>query len=180
MKLFRLLALPLVVFSPLCLHAQLGLYGAFTVQNVGGPVNDGYDLYGGTFGAYLASGRFAILSAGVDLRGSIAKSGGTSFNTGSIGPRLGLNTHILPIHPYVEATVGLANVNVAGGSPSNGTKFEYQLLGGLDFTIFPRIDWRVAEYSYGGLSAMSNYNLHPKSLSTGIVLRLPRLLLPLP
>ncbi|HET6215671.1 MAG TPA: hypothetical protein VFE27_01555, partial [Acidobacteriaceae bacterium] len=122
-------------------------------------------------------GRLAILSAGVDLRGSFAKSGGTSFNTGSIGPRIALNTHIVPIQPYVEATVGLANINVAGGSPSNGTNFEYQLLGGLDFTIFPRIDWRLAEYSYGGVSAQ---NLHPRSLSTGIVLRLPRLLLPLP
>ena len=179
MKLFRLLALFLVVFSPLGLHAQLGLYGAFTVQNVGGPVNNGYDLYGGTFGAYLASGRLAIASLGVDLRGSFAKNGGTSFNTGSIGPRLALNTHILPIQPYIEATVGLANINVAGGSPSNGTKFEYQLLGGLDYTVFPRVDWRV-EYSYGGVSAMDSYDLHPRSLSTGIVLRLPRLLLPLP
>src|SRR5258708_37555406 len=136
MKLFRFLVLFFIVFSPLCLYAQLGLYGAFTVQNVGDPVNNGYDLYGGTFGAYLASGRLAIASLGVDLRGSFAKSGGTSFNTGSIGPRLALNTHILPIQPYVEATVGLANINVAGGSPGNGTNFEYQLLGGLDFTIF--------------------------------------------
>jgi hypothetical protein len=179
MKLFRLLALSFIFVAPSNLHAQLGLYGAFTVQNVGGSVNSGYDLYGGTVGAYLASGRFAVLSAGVDVRGSFAKNGGTSFNTGSIGPRIGLNTHILPIHPYVEATVGLANINVAGGSPSNGTKFEYQLLGGLDFTVFPRIDWRVAEYSYGGVSVADNYNLHPRSLSTGIVLRLPRLL-PLP
>jgi hypothetical protein len=180
MKLFRLLVLSLFVLSPFCLHAQLGLYGAFTVQNLGVQNNSGYNLYGGTFGAYLASGRLAILSAGVDLRGSFASDGGTSFDTGSIGPRLALNTHILPIQPYVEGTVGFAHISFAGGSPSSETKFEYQVLGGLDFTILPRVDWRIAEYSYGGLSAINNYNFHPKSLSTGIVLRLPRVLLPLP
>jgi hypothetical protein len=179
MKLLRLLGLSVFAFSPLGLHAQLGLYGAFTAQNLGVPDDNGYVLYGGTFGAYLASGRLAILSLGVDLRGSFARDGGTSFDTAAIGPRLALNTHILPIQPYVEGTVGLGRVEFAGGSPSNSTKFEYQILGGLDFTILPRIDWRIAEYSYGGLSVMDNYNFHPKSLSTGIVLRLPRVL-PLP
>ena len=179
MKLSRLLALLLFLFAPLSLHAQLGLYGAFTAQNLGGPNNNGYDLYGGTFGGYLASGRLAILSVGIDLRGSFARSNGASFDTGSIGPRIGLNTHILPIHPYVEGTIGLGHVDFTGSSPGSATKFEYQVLGGLDFTILPRIDWRVAEYSYGALSTINNYNYRPKSLSTGLVLRLPRIL-PLP
>jgi hypothetical protein len=179
MKLLRLLALSLFLFSPLGLHAQLGLYGAFTAQNLGVPGNNGYVLYGGTFGGYLASGRLAILNVGVDLRGSFTRDGGTSFDSGAIGPRIGLNLHIIPIHPYVEGTAGLGRVEVAGGSPSNSLKFEYQVLGGVDFTIFPRVDWRIAEYSYGGLSVMDNYNFHPKSLSTGIVLRLPRVF-PLP
>ena len=179
MNLSRLLALSLFLFSPLSGHAQLGLYGAFTAQNLGAPNVTGYSFYGGTFGAYLASGRLAILSLGVDLRGSFARSSGASFDTGSIGPRIALNTHILPIQPYVEGTVGLGHLNFTGGSPVDETRFEYQLLGGLDFTILPRIDWRVAEYSYGGLSTINNYNYRPKSLSTGLVLRLPRIL-PLP
>ena len=175
----RLLALSLFLFSPLSLHAQLGLYGAFTAQNLGAPNNSGYSFYGGTFGAYLASGRLAILSLGVDLRGSFTRGAGDSFDSGAIGPRLALNTHILPIQPYVEGTVGLGSLNLAGGSSSNGVRFEYQVLGGLDFTVLPRVDWRVAEYSYGGLSSVNGDNFHPKSLSTGIVLRLPRIL-PLP
>ena len=179
MKLSRLLSPFLLLFAPLCLHAQLGLYGAFTAQNLGGPNSNGYDLYGGTFGGYLASGRLAILSVGVDLRGSFAKSSGVTFDTGSIGPRLALNTHILPIRPYVEATIGLGHVNFNGNSSGSATKFEYQVLGGLDYTILPRIDWRIAEYSYGALSTINNYNYRPKSLSTGLVLRLPRIL-PLP
>jgi hypothetical protein len=178
-KLSRLFPPFLFLVAPLCLHAQLGLYGAFTAQNLGGPNNNGYDLYGGTFGGYLASGRLAILSVGIDLRGSFTRSSGASFDSGSIGPRIALNTHILPIQPYVEGTIGLGHVDFTGGSMGGATKFEYQVLGGLDYTILPRIDWRVAEYSYGALSMTNNYNYRPKSLSTGLVLRLPRIL-PLP
>jgi hypothetical protein len=177
MKPLRLLAVFLFALSPLSLHAQLGLYGGFTVQNLGVPPESGYQFYGGTFGAYLASGRLAILDVGLDLRGSFTKNGSDSFNSGAIGPRVGLNLHVLPLHPYVEATAGLGNLNINEAS-TNVTRFEYQFLGGLDFTIFPRIDWRVGEFSYGGLSVF-NGSYHPKTLTTGIVLRLPRVF-PLP
>jgi hypothetical protein len=38
--------------------------------------------------------------------------------------------------------------------------------------VLPRLDWRVVEFSYGGLSAL-NGTLNPRTLSTGLVLRLP-------
>ena len=177
MKPLRLLTLFFIVLSPLSLHAQLGLYGGFTVQNPSVPPASGYQFYGGTFGAYLASGRLAILNVGLDLRGSFTKSGSDSFNSGGIGPRGGLNLHLIPLHPYVEATAGLGNLNINETS-SNVTRFEYQFLGGLDYTIFPRIDWCVAEFTYGGLSVF-NDSYHPKTLTTGIVLRIPRFF-PLP
>jgi hypothetical protein len=177
MKPLRLLGLFLFGLSTFSLHAQLGLYGGFTVQNPGVPPASGYQFYGGTFGAYLASGRLAILNVGLDLRGSFTKSGSDSFSSGAIGPRVGLNLHVIPLHPYLEATAGLGNLNITETS-SNVTRFEYQLLGGLDYTVFPRIDWRVAEFTYGGLSVF-NGSYHPKSLTTGIVLRIPRFF-PLP
>jgi hypothetical protein len=177
MKPLRLLALLLFGISPIALHAQLGLYGGFTVQNPGVPPATGYQFYGGTFGAYLASGQLAILNVGLDLRGSFAKNGSDSFNSGAIGPRVALNLHVIPLHPYLEATAGLGNLNISEAS-TNTTRFEYQFLGGLDFTVFPRIDWRVAEFSYGGLSVF-NGSYHPKTLTTGIVLRIPRFF-PLP
>ena len=64
-KMSRLLALALLALSSVSLQAQLGLYGAFTAQNLG-PNSSGYDYYGGAFGAYLASGQLALLSAGVE------------------------------------------------------------------------------------------------------------------
>ncbi len=175
MKLLRLLAVPLFVLMPVSLHAQLGLYGSFTAAKLNVLDNSDF-IYGGTFGAYLTSGRAAIFSAGLDLRGSFASGGGTAFNSGSIGPRIALNLHVLPIHPYVEATAGVGNATFAGPQGNNLTKFEYQFLGGLDFTILPRIDWRIAEFSYGGLSGLNSNSFHPKSFSTGLVLRLPNFL----
>ena len=179
MKWPQLLALSIFALSPFPLHAQLGLYGGFTAQNIGVLAPTGYQFYGGTFGAYLASGQLAILNVGVDLRGSFSRTSGDSFNSGAIGPRVGLNLHVLPVHPYVEATAGLGNLSVQGGSANSGTRFEYQFLGGLDYTFLPRIDWRVAEFSYGSLSVLGGTSFHPKTLTTGLVLRLPRIF-PLP
>ena len=178
MKLLPLMVLCFLGLSPLALKAQLGLYGGGTVQNLGVPGDNGYVFYGGTLGAYLASGELAILNVGVDLRASSTRSGGDSLTTGAIGPRVGLNLHIVPLHPYIEATAGAASLNYKGG-PGIGTKFEYQVLGGVDFTILPRIDWRVFELGYGGFSVPYSSNYHPKTLTTAIVVRLPRVF-PLP
>jgi hypothetical protein len=174
MKLFRLIPALLFLSFPFSLHAQLGLYGSFTTAKLNVTDHNNW-IYGGTFGAYLASGRLAVLSAGVDLRASFLSSSSTKFNSGSIGPRVSLNLHVLPIHPYVEATAGVGSATFEPSSST--TKFEYQLLGGADYTILPRIDWRVAEFSYGGLSGLNGSSFHPKSISTGLVLRIPNVLL---
>jgi hypothetical protein len=168
----RLLSIAcLFALLPATLHAQLGLYGTYTAQQLNVP---GYSSWinGGTFGAYLASGHVELLSLGVDVRGSFANGSSQSFDSGAIGPRVGLNTHILPLQPYIEATAGVGHATFVG--LPDVTKFEYQFLGGIDFTILPRIDWRVVEFSYGGLTGLNTNSFHPKTISTGIVLRLPR------
>jgi hypothetical protein len=78
----------------------------------------------------------------------------------------------MPIHPYIEALVGAGHADYGQGSAKvTATKFQYQFLGGLDLTILPRIDWRLVEFSYGGLSGLGS-SFNPKTLSTGIVIRL--------
>jgi hypothetical protein len=178
MRLVRLFTVLFCTSLPLSLHAQLGLYGTFTTAKLNVTNYDDW-LYGATFGGYLASGHLALFSLGVDLRGSFDSRGPTAFDSGSIGPRVALNLHILPISPYVEGTVGVGHADFAGGTPSSVTKFEYQFLGGVDYAVLPRVDWRVAEFSYGGLAGLNNISFHPKTISSGIVLRLPRVL-PLP
>jgi hypothetical protein len=98
-------------------------------------------------------------------------SGATKIVSGLAGPRLTFKPHVIPLMPYVEALAGAGDVQYGQGvARTSATKLEYQFLGGLDWTIFPRVDWRVIEFSYGGFAGPS---LNPKNLSTGIVLRLP-------
>jgi hypothetical protein len=194
------IALAALVFPALPACAQLGIYGGFTAGQLSLPTGIGNEnasewTYGGDVGAYLAHGHFLFFSAGVDARADILKgssavtTGNASYNidSGYIGPRVGFKPHVLPIQPYVEGLVGAAHIAdtikpfpfvPVGSSGSTAaiedseTKFSYQIVGGLDYTIFPRIDWRVAEISYGTLKAFGS-NVNPTTVSTGIVIRLP-------
>ena len=160
--------------------AQLGLYANFGAAKLNRGSSDW--IYGPGFGAYVDHGHFLFLSTGIDLRGEVLGIGNsTKFDAGYIGPRVVFRPHVLPIMPYVEGLVGAGHVELptsslpnainTGGSTS-GTKFSYQFVGGVDYTILPRIDWRIAEFSYGGLSIL-NSSINPKTISTGIVIRLP-------
>jgi hypothetical protein len=150
--------------------AQTGLYAEFGASKVDAP-SDNW-IYGPTFGIYHDFYSVPFFHLGADLRGSVLGiSETTSLYSGTIGPRLSLHPHVLPIMPYAEGLVGIGHYDYGAGQGSN-TQFEYQFLAGADLTIFPRLDWRVVEFSYGGLSVF-NGDLHPKTLSTGLVLRLP-------
>ena len=151
--------------------AQIGVYGEFSASNFNVP-NTAWQ-YGTTFGIYDNHWSVPFLALGVDGRGSVVGTGSTSTWSGLVGPRLVFKPHILPVMPYVEALGGVGHADVGQGSAqTSATKFEYNFVGGLDYTFFPRLDWRVVEFSYGGLSSFSG-SFHPRTLSTGIVFRLP-------
>ncbi len=151
--------------------AQIGLYGAFSAANFKTP-NTGWQ-YGTTFGIYDNHWKIPFFALGIDGRGTVVGSGSTSITSGLAGPRLVSKPHVLPIMPYVEALVGAGHAQVGQGSAANSrTELEYNFVGGVDYTVFPRLDWRVVDFSYGGFSGFPN-TLNPRTLSTGIVFRLP-------
>ncbi len=169
------LAFWLLLALPLPAAAQIGLYGTFSAANFNVP-NVGWQ-YGSTFGIYDDKFSIPFFSLGLDGRGSVVggSSSGASVRSGLVGPRLVFKPHVLPIMPYVEGLVG-AGYAQAGQQGSaayySATKFEYNGVAGVDYTFFPRLDWRVIEFSYGGLSGFQG-SFNPKTLSTGIVFRLP-------
>ena len=167
----RTACLSLFIISSMTATAQVGLYGEFSVTKLNVP-NTSW-IYGPTLGGYLDKGHFWVFSSGVDARGTLLGSGSTTLDSGLVGPRVALRPHIVPIQPYAEALIGAGHADYGQGvAHVSATKFEYQFLGGLDLTILPRIDWRVVEFSYGGLSGLGT-SFNPKTISTGIVLRLP-------
>ena len=151
--------------------AQIGLYGSFSAANFNVP-NTGWQ-YGSTFGFYDNHWSIPFFALGVDGRGTVVGTGSTSIASGLVGPRLVFKPHVLPILPYVEALAGAGRAEAGEGSArTSAVKFEYNFVGGLDYTFFPRLDWRVVEFSYGGLSSFPG-SFNPRTLSTGIVFRLP-------
>src|SRR5882757_9218627 len=160
----------LLLFVTVAAQAQTGIYVEFGGSKVDAPSNDW--IYGPTFGLYHDFYSVPVVHLGADLRGSVLGiSQTTTLYNGLIGPRVSLHPHVLPFMPYLEGLGGVGHYDFGAGQDSS-TKFEYQFLAGIDYTVIPRLDWRVVEFSYGGLSIF-NGDLHPKTLSTGLVLRLP-------
>ncbi len=155
--------------------AQVAIYGEFSAANFNVP-NVGYQ-YGSTFGLYYDKYKIPFFKLGLDGRGTVVGGGsdGASVRSGLGGPRVSFKLPVIPFRPYVEGLVGAASAHAgAPGSAAyySATKFEYNGVAGLDYTVLPFIDWRVFEFSYGGLSSF-NGSFNPRVLSTGIVFRLP-------
>jgi hypothetical protein len=159
-----------VFVTSIAAHAQTGIYVEAGGSKVDAPSNQW--IYGPTFGVYHDFYAVPLFHLGADLRGSVLGiSQTTTLTSGMIGPRVSVHPHVLPIMPYLEGLGGIGYYDFGEGQGSS-TQFEYQLLAGIDFTLIPHLDWRVVEFSYGGLSALDG-TLHPKTISTGLVFRLP-------
>ena len=156
-----------VVLSAVAGRAQIGICAGFTGAHLNSASGRSTTVYGPLIGAYLQTGRF--IAIGGDLRGSFLNGSSNQFYTGAIGPRIAIKPPVFPIKPYGEALFGFASYNGGNGSP-NTTYVNYQLLAGVDATILPRIDWRVIEFDY---SAVYNDPINAKTLTTGLVFRLP-------
>jgi len=157
-------------------RAQLAFYGQFTGTDMG--IANTPHLYGGTFGIYTTK-RLGLLALGPDLRGAILKHGSSTPNAdqeldmGLGGIRLAATPRVLPVMPYLEVLGGIAYAKTGqGAARQDHFVGAAQFLAGVDYTVIPRIDWRVVEFSYGRLgSSVGVFN--PRTLSTGIVVRLP-------
>lgn len=162
-----LLALALAALGPVS-KAETGVYATFTAGKTGSPNTDW--IYGPTVGAYFDSKHLPVVEWGADVRGVfLGGSGRNQIQSGLVGPRIAAHLPVIPIKPYAEMLVGVGH---AQANQSSATKFQYQGLIGADVTVLPRIDWRVVEFSYGGLPSF-NGGTNPKTISTGIVFRVP-------
>lgn len=165
-----LFLLVMIAAFPFAAEAQTGLYAAFSASDFHEP-NTGWQ-YGPTFGVYYDPLGVPFVKAGLDARASFIGSGSTVDDSGFIGPRVQLHPHVLPLMPYAEALGGAAHVELGQGVARTAkTQFAYELLGGVDITFFPRLDWRV-EYSWAGVQSLGT-SFNPTALTTGLVLRLP-------
>ncbi|SEC45684.1 hypothetical protein [Terriglobus roseus] len=158
-------SLPLLAYSTAA-QAQTGIYAQFTGQSNDLNSSSGW-FWGATFGFYQDRHSVGPVHLGVDFRGAILKHDQAQFDSGLGGLRLTVVPHVVPFKIYAEA---LGGVGIVSNGPTN-THAQYQVNGGLEYTILPRIDWRVAEIAYNGYSGTGTGN--PVGLSSGLVFRLP-------
>jgi len=179
MKRITLIALTVAVcaFSSSVTNAQLGIYGLFNTTH-DGAVDAWY--HGFTLGAYDHLINAGPVHAGLDVRGSFETGSQYHYRSFLIGPRLQVRPPVLPINPYIQAEIGFGGSRYTGGSPfatHYSNKFQYGVIGGLEYTVLPRIDLRLPEISYQRMSAVSSVPNAPKvslvGLGFGVVVRLP-------
>jgi opacity protein-like surface antigen len=167
-------------------RAQVGIYAMFsggylsTVTAQSGPLTlstQSVSAYGGTFGAYYNRYKLGPLRLGADGRFFIDSSTngnnvyGNKLHGGLAGARLALVAREVPFSPFIQAEIGGVGTNY-GTQSSSTTSFAYQINGGLDYTIIPRLDAR-AEYGTGEISSPYNgVSQTMQEFGIGLVLRL--------
>jgi hypothetical protein len=187
-------------------HAQLGVYGEFTVNRLSNiassplpaPTTTGpnarlntADPLGGTGGIYYDFLKLGPVKLGADLRGSILstkRGANVSFNDSGTriysalgGVRASFRTKYAPLKPYIQLSAGLGRSDYGLSNTTSAgqvilyNNFEYEGLAGLDIKLLPIMDWRVAEFGYGGLNPFGTYshNYPIKQVSMGFVFHLP-------
>jgi hypothetical protein len=182
-------------------HAQVGVYGMFTVDRLSNlqsspllpspaPQVDAVNPLGGTGGVYYDFLKLGPIKLGADLRGSIlttkrgayvtSNAGGARIYSTLGGIRGVFHTPLAPLKPYVQFSAGLGRsdyglFNAPGGHITLYNNFQYEGLAGLDVKLLPIMDWRVAELGYGGLNPFgtNSHNYPIKQVSMGFVFHLP-------
>lgn len=180
MRLFCFCALACALLFAPAAHAQFAVYAEGQAVRFDNQVNATTDWFtGGTFGAYYDFARIPVLALGLDARGSFLSGDQQHFRSGMVGLRADARTPALPFRPYVEGLIGVGGTkaDVTSNLPLHySNKFEYEVLGGLDFTVFPHLDVRLPEIGYARMSPVSSSSTSPDSrlleLSAGLVLRL--------
>ncbi len=146
------------------LHAQakLAVYGTGGGEKSGLPNDDWHAA--GTFGFYYGLYHFTPIDLSVDARGDLS----SNIKSGFLGPRVAVKLPIIPVKPYGDFIFGVSTYSTPAHLPIPND-FAYRYVVGLDTTILPHIDWRVADFSYA-INNSAN-GTHAKTLSSGLVIR---------
>ncbi len=179
----RMFSIGILIFAAASARAQIGIYGKFDLTNYTNR-NDNTTtlLHGGGVGIYDDFLHVGPVHAGLDLRGSLQSGTNLSYRNLLVGVRVGVKPPILPIRPYIQGSVGVGGTRYTGTTAAGITnvpyerKLTYEVLGGIDLTIFPHFDFRAIELGYGQQSGVGSRSNTPATtlflVSTGLVFRL--------
>ena len=175
-------------YSPL--HASNVQTGS--IQGTTGFTNQYTSFWTSGIGGGVTLGVLPIgpVRIGLDLRGS-TKPGTVGADTAFAGVKVAFKAPLIPIKPYIQASGGYVatrtfNVSTTtsalGTTVNSGGTFTnqyaaYEILGGIDYHLFPFVDLRMIEIGAGkgynsGISLGTlnlNQNLTIFTVNTGVV-----------
>lgn len=194
----RLLLFPALLMAWCAGAAQaqiVSVYGTFSPVHVSGvasgsiPAGTGFTpQYASQWGSGVGGGvTFNFLpigpvKLGFDLRGS-TKFRAEGTDTAMGGFRVSLKAPLIPLKPYAQVSGGYvatytANRGGVGNNQPNGGVVQnryaaYEVIGGVDYSVFPFVDLRLAEVGVGrGYDVFGSTNQTPMTLftvNTGVV-----------
>ena len=163
-------------------EAQVAVYGKLDLTRLADAAGQSSTwFYGPGAGMYWDFLHLGPIALGGDLRGSYGWGTQQNYRSALGGIRLVVRPPLLPIRPYVQGSVGIAGTKASSsnsGLPLHyDNKLAYEVLGGVDFTVFPYVDLRLPEVGYGRVSGVNGGLNAPSStifeISAGVVLRIP-------
>lgn len=163
-------------------RAQVGIYGKFnSVHASSGSGTNYYTpgwFYGPGGGVYFNVVHLGPVALGGDIRADYLFQSPQRYRDALFGVRLAAKAPVIPIRPYAQVSAGIGGTSKTGPAGRNYTnKFQYWVFGGVDYTVFPHIDWRVVEAGYGHMTGISSSppatGVNLFTVSTGIVVRFP-------
>lgn len=168
-----------ILFCGAAARAQKAVYGQASGANLQFP--NAAHVYGATFGI-LDMKVVGPVALGADFRGAMMMRGGrygeytgSALDEGLLGFRASASPHVLPFSakPYAEALIGLGywrgGLNTARQDANHSME---EAVVGIDVPVWHRVEWRVAEFTYGRAGALPGH-INPESLSSGFVIQLP-------
>ncbi|HEX3967581.1 MAG TPA: hypothetical protein VHW70_06420 [Edaphobacter sp.] len=157
------LFLLILITSNLNAQARFAVYGTAGTEKSGLP-NQDWRL-AGTFGFYYGVYHVGPLDLSVDARGDLS----SDIKSGLLGPRLAAKLPVIPLKPYGEFIFGVSSYSRTAAGLKDPNDFAYRYVVGLDTTILPHLDWRVADFSCGVNNSANGS--HAKTLTSGLVIR---------
>ena len=155
-------------------QAQTAIYGEFTGAKVS--ASNSTWMYGPTVGLYHDSGH-GLVATGLDVRGTFVGRGermGWMSNADLLGGvRLAITPRVLPIKPYGEVLGGLGHLKTGQGS--RGLRRPSLRISLSVASTLPFFRGWTGEWWSSAMDGWqgSSDSFAPKTLSTGIVFRLP-------
>jgi opacity protein-like surface antigen len=165
-------------------HGQIGIYGKYDATRFKDNNSGASKWFNGpTFGVYDDFVHLGPVSLGADLRGNFSYSGSYRYRTGLVGLRGAVKVPLVSLKPYVQGSIGVAGTGFTGpyapgisGGDHFSNKFAYQVMGGVDYTVLPHLDFRLVELGYGQVTGTTGSPGNPRSdvfsIGAGVVLRL--------